>query len=751
MILMRKRINSSISGTDDHLNELPINSPKEALHWHPPTRSDLLKRAETEHFDLLVVGGGATGTGVALDAATRGLKVLLIERGDFSSGTSSKSTKLIHGGVRYLEKAFKTMDFAQFALVKDALLERSILLKICPHLTQSLPIMLPIRATGQEQESNWSFIKNAWKVPYYWAGAKVYDLFAGSKGLEPSYFLSRKESLKEFPLLKENGLFGSVVYHDGAQNDSRTNVALALTSTYHGSTCVNYCELSSFTRQQSSEQINGAIIRDILKDKDFKVTCDQVVNATGPFSDSIRRMANPTVESIISPSTGVHLVLPPQFSPRTMGILDPSTNDGRVLFLLPWEGKTVAGTTDEFIPQGDELEASPTPTDREIDWIIKETKGLLKNADDGDSLSKRDILSAWSGIRPLVKCSSDHGGSSGGGRKTESLVRDHLVERDAASNLVTIAGGKWTTYRKMASDTVDEVLTQCASEKYGKCITERVMLIGSHGFTSANDGAEELRRVFGMPKEVAEHLSSNYGDRASLVATIAYGDNGNGIGRNGGDGGKILVDGYPFLEGEARYSIRCEMAETAVDILSRRMRLAQLDVLAARRCLGRVLDIMEEERTKNGLPKWSKKERKWQLEDALKYLESCGSLVVTDAVTKNSTSKETNSIIGNMNRLLDLGNVFRKYSVKQWKRLQFKREDCTEGDLKSNLDSSELDNSFERIIIGKRKRKNSNNDNNDVHYDDYFFERDPITTDAKKQPATQEGQDRGEQRERVNF
>lgn len=693
MILLRKKMQGNANIDNINISHLPINSIKEALEWRPPARSDLLKKAQDEHFDLLVVGGGATGTGVALDATTRGLKVLLVERGDFSSGTSSKSTKLIHGGVRYLEKAFKTLDFAQFALVKDALTERSIILSICPHLTSSLPIMLPIRC--KDKESNISFIMNSWKVPYYWMGAKMYDLFAGSKGLEPSYFLNKQKTIKEFPLLKEEGLFGSVIYHDGTQNDSRTNVALALTSVYHGATSLNYCQLMSFTKGINGK-INGAIIKDMIGEgKEIKVSFDQVVNATGPFSDSIRKMANPLLKDIISPSTGVHVILPSKMSPKSMGILDPMTNDGRVLFLLPWEGKTVAGTTDEFctaLP----LESSPIPSEGEIDWIIKESQGLLKE----NSLERKDILSAWSGIRPLVKNSSESG-------RSESLIRDHLVERDPISNLITIAGGKWTTYRKMSSDTVDEVILGTTKD-FKKCMTDKIMLIGSHAFVNKEEGINKLRNVYGMSSELADHLTSNYGDRAPLVASIAYGERESNR--------KRLDERYPFLEGEVRYSIRCEYACTATDILSRRMRLAQLDVSAADKCLKRVLEIMAEESNGVNLPKWTKKEYKRQLEEAKHYLVSCGSMVVNGSENENencrNNQKGGDDMISKIDndRIKNLSSLYRKYSLHQWKRLSLERasellDDCN-GELSNSLDPKKIGSvSFEDFIISDKLKK----------------------------------------------
>lgn len=258
-------------------SELSAAERKAAVEWRPPSRSQLLARlkdTKDEPYDLVIIGGGATGTGCAVDAASRGLRVALVERDDFSAGTSSKSTKLVHGGVRYLEKAFWGLDLAQFEMVREALHERSILLRIAPHLTDQMPIMIPVYA--------W------WRIPYYWAGAKAYDMFAGVQGLEKSYFMSRSEAIRAFPMLKREALAGAVVYYDGVQNDARTNVALALTALQQGADVTNYTEVIGLVKERPLDgndvaQIRGVIVKDRRGGETFTIRCRGVINATGPF------------------------------------------------------------------------------------------------------------------------------------------------------------------------------------------------------------------------------------------------------------------------------------------------------------------------------------------------------------------------------------------------------------------------------------------------------------------------------------
>lgn len=336
-----------------------------------------------EEYDLLVIGGGATGSGIALDAATRGLKVALVERDDFSSGTSSRSTKLVHGGVRYLEKAVWNLDYGQYQLVKEALRERRSFLYTAPHLSTSLPIMLPIQ--------------KYWQAPYFWAGTKAYDLLAGSQGLESSYFLTKNAALESFPLLKKDDIVGALVYYDGQHNDSRMNVALATTAAHYGATMVNHLEVTALEKDASGK-ICGARVKDLIPERDgsvehseeFVVRAKGVINATGPFADAIQRMDEPTQTDIVAPSSGVHLVLPGHLCPKNMGLLDPQTSDGRVMFFLPWQGNVIAGTTDAPCS----VSRNPVPTEADITWILNEVRKYLTP---DVQIRREDVLAAWSG------------------------------------------------------------------------------------------------------------------------------------------------------------------------------------------------------------------------------------------------------------------------------------------------------------------------------------------------------------------
>ncbi|KAJ3114461.1 mitochondrial glycerol-3-phosphate dehydrogenase [Phlyctochytrium bullatum] len=521
-------------------------------------------------FDLLIVGGGATGAGCALDAATRGLKVAMVERDDFASGTSSRSTKLVHGGVRYLEKAFLELDYEQYKLVCEALHERGVFLKIAPYLSYQLPIMLPIY--------------KLWKVPYYWAGSKAYDILAGKEGLSRSYFLGKRKALEAFPMLKADRLVGAMVYYDGAHNDSRMNVAIALTAVSHGAVVANHVEVVELLKRPRTtnvdtpglgpQELYGAVVRDTLTGETWTVRAKGIINATGPFTDGLRKLdGGVETKEIVAPSAGVHIILPNYYSPRRMGLVDPSTSDGRVIFFLPWQGNTIAGTTDSPTV----VSPNPVPTETDISWILKEIENYL---DPAIKVRRGDVLAAWSGIRPLVRDPA--------AKNTAALVRNHMINV-SDSGLLTIAGGKWTTYRAMAQETVDRAIEVFAN-----------MFI-------------KLIQSFGLETEVAQHLADSYGDRAFMVASVA-----SLTGARWPVFGRRLVPSYPYIEAEVRYAVQQEFACTAVDVLARRTRLAFLNSQAAKDALPRVIDIMTEELG------WSKERRTKEYDEAITFLKTMG-------------------------------------------------------------------------------------------------------------------------------
>ncbi|KAL8888725.1 MAG: hypothetical protein Q9192_006129 [Flavoplaca navasiana] len=562
---------------------------------------------DDESYDLLVIGGGATGSGIALDAATRGLKVALVEREDFASGTSSKSTKLVHGGVRYLEKAVWELDYNQYKLVKEALRERKYFLDTAPHLSNWLPIMIPVQ--------KW------WQAPYFWAGTKFYDFLAGSEGIESSYFLTKSKALDAFPMLKKENLFGALVYYDGAHNDSRMNVSIAMTAALYGATVVNHIEVTSLEKDANGKLV-GARVIDRIQEKDgqkpheFSIKAKGIINATGPFTDAIRKMDEPHVPEIVAPSSGVHVILPGYYSPSKMGLIDPKTSDGRVIFFLPWQGNTIAGTTDA--PTA--ISQNPIAGEEEINWILSEIQAYL--APDLN-VRRGDVLAAWSGIRPLVK--DPHS------KNTESLVRNHLITV-SDSGLLTCAGGKWTTYRQMGEEAVDEAIKRYklktspllqvprvsgsemiddAAPLDGTCQTHQVRLVGAHGFS--NTLFINLIQHFGLESIVAKHLTESYGDRAWTVAALSAPTEQ----RYPVRGLKISAL-YPFIDGEIRYAVRHEYAQTAVDVLARRTRLAFLNAQAALEALPTVIDLMTEELG------WSKKRQEKEWHETVQFLASMG-------------------------------------------------------------------------------------------------------------------------------
>ncbi|NP_001086009.1 glycerol-3-phosphate dehydrogenase 2 S homeolog [Xenopus laevis] len=545
----------------------------------PPREAQLLTLQKTKEFDVLVIGGGATGCGCALDAVSRGLKTALVEKDDFSSGTSSRSTKLIHGGVRYLQKAIMNLDIEQYKLVKEALHERANLLEIAPHLSAPLPIMLPVY--------KW------WQLPYYWIGIKAYDLVAGSQCLRSSYILSKSKALGLFPMLRKDKLVGAIVYYDGQHNDARMNLAIALTAARYGAATANYTEVVRLLRkidpESGKELVCGARCRDILTGQEFDVRAKCVINATGPFTDSVRKMDDQEVKNICQPSAGVHIVMPGYYSPDNMGLLDPATSDGRVIFFLPWEKMTIAGTTDTPT----EVTHHPIPTDEDINFILTEVRNYLSS---DVEVRRGDVLAAWSGIRPLV--------TNPNSKDTQSISRNHVVDV-SESGLVTIAGGKWTTYRSMAEDTLDAAV-KAHNLKAGPCRTVGLFLEGGQDWSPTL--YIRLVQDYGLESEVAQHLAATYGDQAFEVAKLAK-----VTGKRWPIVGKRLVSEFPYIEAEVKYALR-EYACTAVDVISRRTRLAFLNVQAAEEALPRIVDIMAKELN------WKEQRKKEELETAKKFL-----------------------------------------------------------------------------------------------------------------------------------
>ncbi len=390
----------------------------------------------TPEWDICIIGGGATGLGTALDAASRGLKTILFEQYDLAKGTSSRSTKLVHGGVRYLQQG-------NIKLVMEALKERGLLLKNAPHLVHNQKFVVP----------NYKW----WEKPFYGIGLKIYDKMAGKLGLGPSQFLSKEETLALAPTLDPDGLKGGVIYHDGQFDDARLAISIAQTAVEQGAAVLNYFPVAGLLKMEN--KIAGVWVKDHFTSKEYEVKSKVVINATGVFTDAIMKMDDAKHKNIISPSQGIHLVVDKEFLPGDTAIMIPRTDDGRVLFAVPWHNKIILGTTDTAV---ETPSAEPIPQEQEIVFILKHI-GRYLSKDPGIE----DVKSMFAGLRPLVKNKT---------KNTAALSRDHFVTV-AESGLITITGGKWTTYRKMAEDVVD-----IAMEKNGfpphECVTKELKLSG---------------------------------------------------------------------------------------------------------------------------------------------------------------------------------------------------------------------------------------------------------------------------------
>jgi glycerol-3-phosphate dehydrogenase len=498
-----------------------------------PTRAQLLARLGTPGgHDLVVVGGGATGLGVAVDASARGFSVALLEAEDYAKGTSSRATKLVHGGVRYLAQG-------NLGLVREALHERAILMRNAPHLVQPLSFTLPLYGARGRWLERWM----------YGGGLALYDLLAGGAGLGRAGFLGAGAALAEQPGLRREGLAGAIRYWDGQFDDARLALALARTAIGAGATAVNHCAAVALLHENG--RVAGVVAEDRETGERHEVRARCVINATGVWVDAIRRMDRAVGQDLVAPSQGVHLVVDREFLPGSPALLVPKTRDGRVLFAVPWLGKTILGTTDT--PRED-LAAEPAPLPGEVDLILGEAARYLARAP-----TRADVRSVWVGLRPLVRPPDD------AGEDTKTLSREHTV-RVERSGMVTVTGGKWTTYRAMAED----VLACC----------------GEHGLLPARPaGATAALRLAGAPAHAGVALAAPpglhlYGTDAPLVAALAGAQ-------------RELAPG--LTEAMVRFAARSEYARSVEDVLARRSRLLFLDARLAASLASAVAALLAEE------------------------------------------------------------------------------------------------------------------------------------------------------------
>jgi glycerol-3-phosphate dehydrogenase len=510
-----------------------------------------LSRLEQEVFDICIIGGGATGLGCALDAALRGLKVVLIERDDFASATSSKSTKLFHGGVRYLEQAVKKLDMEQFRMVNKALHERKNLIKNAPHLAQSLALLTPCYS--------W------WEGFYYAIGLKIYDWLAGKTNLAPSEWLSKEAAIRRVPQLKDDKLKSAVLYFDGQFDDARYALAIAKTADLKGAVLINHIETLGFVRNTEGV-LTSLKVRETLQDEDYEIKAKLFVNATGPFSDHIRQLANPKAAQRMRVSKGAHIVLPRDLMPGDTAVLIPKTDDGRVIFMIPWQRRLLVGTTDEEC----KLTEKEVPLEKnDVEYLLKYVNRYFKK-----EVKAEQIRSGFGGLRPLLQADPSD--------DAKSLVRDHEVEIDKTSGLISIMGGKWTTYRIMAKDTIDkceEILRGAISE----CQTADQLLIGAEGFVK--DDYKRLARQFGIPEYVTRRLNRRYGTEATKVLMMIWKDP---------TLRHPIVQGSPILKAEVMYVTIHEMACTLKDLMSRRLGLELTDWQQTLDVMSTVANLMQE-------------------------------------------------------------------------------------------------------------------------------------------------------------
>jgi glycerol-3-phosphate dehydrogenase len=493
-------------------------------------RQEMWQRIEahSQPWDLIVVGGGATGVGVAIDGASRGYDVLLLEQSDFGKGTSSRSTKLAHGGVRYLEQG-------NIGLVMEALKERGLLLQNAAHLVHDLAFVVP--------NYDW------WEAPFYGMGLKLYQLLAGKYGFGTSRILSKEETLAHLPNLKTEGLRGGAIYYDGQFDDARLLIHMAVTAFEQGATLLNYARVTGLT-QDSQGFVDGVEARDVETGNTFRASAKAVINATGAFSDALRLKAEPGASAMIVPSQGIHLVFDKSFLQGESAIMVPRTSDGRVLFAIPWHGHTLVGTTDTPIATP---VLEPVAMREEIEFILGTAAEYLTKAPKGE-----DVLSVFAGIRPLVRTT--------GVSNTASLSRDHVIHIDR-SGLITITGGKWTTYRHMAEDCVDQAAT-LAQLPERPCVTHHLNI---HGFHSA---AKEFGSL------------AVYGTDANEIRKLIAADPSLG---------EPLHGALPYLKAEVVWASRSEMARTLEDVLARRTRALFLNARAAIEMAPLVADLMATE------------------------------------------------------------------------------------------------------------------------------------------------------------
>jgi len=575
-----------------------------------PSREEMIRQLKSKEFDILVIGGGATGVGTALEAVRQGYSVALVERGDFGCGTSSKSSNMIHGGIRYLQAFMKSTAGAeeQINVVRKGLGEERYMYDCAPYNVRPCPFMVACYAEDNQA--------------MYAKLVKKYDELGEDDPFPESHWNTKKETLFQFPQLKPDGLCGSFVYYDGQQDDARMALIIALTAIEGGGIICNYLNVESLVKEDGI--VKGAAVKDVNGSdcETFTVRAKVVVNATGPFTDAIRKMdQGASTPQIIKPAAGTHIILPDHFSPNRTGLAILDTSDGRAMFYLPWMGQTIVGTTDKL----SEIQPLLIPPEDDIMWLLKEVNRYL-NPEQTPARSK-DVLSAWAGIRPLTADLQSATGTQSTG-KTDGIPREHAV-MVSDSKLVTITGGKWTSYRAMAQDALKEAVEKGRLKPPKREFCENGPTF-EQGFIGTRMGPNveyvklesasaspfhsdvvELRTKWRFSREVAENLIASYGTHAVEVAVLARKYEHEGL-------AEPIAFGYPWIMAQVVYGVRREYACSVTDVLSQRTRLAQVDVLAAYDAVPRITEKMAEELD------WSSQRVQDEVQNANLFLQSCG-------------------------------------------------------------------------------------------------------------------------------
>jgi glycerol-3-phosphate dehydrogenase len=537
------------------LNTRSIVAPEFSVR----TRAANLERMRREVFDVAVIGGGVTGAGVALDAASRGLKVALIEKRDFASGTSSRSSKLIHGGLRYLEQF-------HFGLVRESLHERAVLRRMAPHLSKPLSFLVPVYSSPEESPLGSNRLKLA-------AGLWLYDLLAGRRNIARHRWLVPDDALRLAPALDPRGLRGAFLYYDCLTDDARLVIEVIKAAAAHGAVIANYASARGF--EKTNGRVSSVEIEDTLDRGLFDLRAKAVVSATGVWSDEVSRLSNAKAPKKLRPSKGIHVVTPSESLQNQTAVLIPSLGERRFLFVIPWQGRTVIGTTDTDY-DGDLDE--PLAEAGEVNRVIASAARAFPAA----KLSGDDVISAFAGLRPLL---------GGDKQATKELSRKEEIFQDE-SGLITITGGKLTTWRRMAERVVD--LALAALEKFDgtrrplahRSVSARIQLAGGGPVGERHEEVAAAATEFGVDLPLVEHLMETYGGNYRVILKLT---------RESGDLKSSLIDGLPHIEAEVLYAVRYEMAATVGDVLSRRTRIDLLARDHGRSCAARVTSLMGRE------------------------------------------------------------------------------------------------------------------------------------------------------------